>query len=145
MIRMKRCNTCQVEKPLGEFHKNARSKDGRIGKCKPCQAEYHRNHYLENPKMYKDKARRREIKHRAELDVMIHEIKDHPCMDCGVKYPPYVMDFDHRDPTQKTENVSMMRVTGFNKQRVLEEIAKCDLVCANCHRVRTWKQQRKLP
>lgn len=59
-----------------------------------------------------------------------------PCADCGQVYPPYVMDFDHRDPPLKTRGVTNMLM--YSKERILAEIAKCDLVCANCHRVRTY-------
>lgn len=58
-------------------------------------------------------------------------------MDCGVTYPWYVMDFDHRDGESKTDIVSRIANVGAAK-RLREEIAKCDLVCANCHRVRTF-------
>jgi hypothetical protein len=56
-------------------------------------------------------------------------------MDCGLAFPPCAMDFDHRDPSTKEFNVgSMMR---WSKKKIQEEIDKCDLVCSNCHRVRT--------
>ncbi|MCE9548968.1 hypothetical protein K8Q98_01045 [Candidatus Nomurabacteria bacterium] len=65
------------------------------------------------------------------------------CMDCGFlgKDYPQVLDFDHRK--DKKFNVSEYRyhTSGINK--VKEEIEKCDLVCANCHRVRTAKRKLK--
>lgn len=62
------------------------------------------------------------------------------CVDCGLDYPPFMMDFDHRDPTQKAFGLSSKGVSrGYDKQ--LEESLKCDLVCANCHRMRTHKQR----
>lgn len=57
-------------------------------------------------------------------------------MDCGVHYPSYVMDFDHRDPSTKKGGVGKFVSVGWKSLK--EEIAKCDLVCANCHRERTW-------
>ena len=62
--------------------------------------------------------------------------KDAPCVDCGIRYPPYVMDFDHRDPATKKKAVSRIH----SIQMAADEIAKCDLVCANCHRERTHQQ-----
>ncbi len=58
-----------------------------------------------------------------------------PCADCGIEYPSYVMDFDHRDPTEKLFNIA----TAWNRSRevTLTEMDKCDVVCANCHRERT--------
>lgn len=80
---------------------------------------------------------RRERK-RQKAKTIIDEIKKAPCMDCGVSYPPYVMDFDHRDETVKVDNVANMVGHANNSMTlIMEEIAKCDLVCANCHRIRT--------
>jgi hypothetical protein len=60
--------------------------------------------------------------------------KNIPCMDCGVCYPPYVMQFDHRDPATKHRHVALIRGIAALKR----EIEKCDVVCANCHAERTW-------
>lgn len=73
-----------------------------------------------------ESARRREL---------IREVKDKPCTDCGVKYPPYVMEFDHLPEYDKSFNVSESATRSW--ERVLKEIEKCELVCANCHRIRT--------
>ena len=62
------------------------------------------------------------------------ELKSRPCADCGGTFPPYVMDFDHVG-TDKSFTIS--RKIGANKGTLLSEIEKCDLVCANCHRIRT--------
>lgn len=58
-----------------------------------------------------------------------------PCVDCGKTFPPYCMDFDHRDPKEKTLNIA--KVYAFGRKRLLDEIKKCDVVCSNCHRIRT--------
>lgn len=62
--------------------------------------------------------------------------KDRPCMDCGVKFNPWVMDFDHRPDEVKVNHVSHM--LGASIESLLEEISKCDVVCSNCHRNRTY-------
>ena len=61
--------------------------------------------------------------------------ESNPCLDCNKFYPSYVMDFDHVRGI-KNKNVSSMLKKGSRKQ-IWEEIEKCDLVCANCHRIRT--------
>lgn len=62
------------------------------------------------------------------------------CVDCGYEGPPFMYDFDHRDPKEKSFGVATGGVTrALDKLR--EEIKKCDLVCANCHRMRTHKQR----
>ena len=71
-------------------------------------------------------------RHKARRS-LIASYKDVPCADCGVKYPPYVMDFDHRG--DKVQGVAGM--WSRSMEVLLAEIAKCDVVCANCHRERT--------
>ncbi len=73
---------------------------------------------------------------RAEKRRIVDELKNNPCMDCGGRFPVVCMDFDHRDPTQKVREISYM-VKGCRIEDILAEIEKCDLVCANCHRIRT--------
>ena len=63
-----------------------------------------------------------------------------PCMDCGGSFPPEAMDFDHREG--KRMSVSAMVRMKPTEATVLREISKCDLVCANCHRIRTWEEER---
>lgn len=91
-----------------------------------------RKHYQENKQEYIDRAKAV----RAEKRLYLAEQKNQPCMDCGVKYPSYVMDFDHRDPSKKMFGPS--RIADFGWLKIKAELAKCDLVCVNCHRERTF-------
>jgi len=76
---------------------------------------------------------------RERMREWLREQKSHPCMDCGVQYDPFVMDFDHRDPvTKKYQPHQLIRLSSWS--RLKAEVAKCDLVCANCHRLRTLSQ-----
>lgn len=72
---------------------------------------------------------------RDRTKARIDEIKAQPCADCGESYPPYVMDFDHRDPSTKEMEIGGRWHLAWS--RLEAEIAKCDVVCANCHRERT--------
>jgi hypothetical protein len=65
-----------------------------------------------------------------------------PCADCDRVFEPCVMDFDHRPGEEKLLAVSQAAKTGIKRQRVLDEIEKCDLVCCNCHRIRGQKRRR---
>jgi hypothetical protein len=81
-------------------------------------------------------------RHREKRARLLVALKSHPCSDCGVAYPPYVMHFDHRDPSTKLFDISTaVRTRQCSWTRVLEEIAKCDLVCANCHAERTHQRR----
>ncbi len=85
--------------------------------------------------LYKVKPRRPGAVHaKREL---LARAKNAPCADCGQFFPACVMDFDHRDPAQKVGHVGRMKFTA-SPEELEAEIAKCDLVCANCHRIRTW-------
>ena len=66
-----------------------------------------------------------------------------PCMDCGISYPPYVMDFDHRDPTVKSFGLGPSPLSKTLEEIKLE-VAKCDVVCANCHRIRSYERRREV-
>lgn len=68
----------------------------------------------------------------------IQSLKANLCTDCGKSFPYYVMDFDHRDPTTKFRDIADMVKRMVAWETVLAEIAKCDLVCTCCHRLRTY-------
>ena len=75
-------------------------------------------------------------KQKAYLAQYLRDLKTKtPCVDCGINYPYYVMDFDHVRG-QKHANV-MELVSTLSKKRIDLEIAKCEIVCSNCHRIRT--------
>lgn len=103
--------------------------------CKPCHNAYTRQHYLDNKQKYLDKAYRR----KTMIRELVRVEKDKPCMDCNISYPPFVMDFDHRE--DKEFDISRGYLTG-NITKIMKEIEKCDLVCANCHRIRTHARQQ---
>lgn len=90
---------------------------------------YIRKHYMENKEYYRDKNKRK----KEELKEFIKAQKAKPCTDCGVQYPHYVMDFDHLSD----KKYAIAHMSSTSKNKILEEIAKCELVCANCHRERT--------
>lgn len=65
-----------------------------------------------------------------------------PCFDCGKVYPHYVMDFDHlRD---KKFDISKLASRNVSFETIKSEIEKCDLVCSNCHRIRTYGLRKNI-
>jgi hypothetical protein len=78
------------------------------------------------------------VRQRATLE-LLRNLRRVPCADCGGTFPPYCMDFDHRDPAQKSFSLAAGKSLLKNRTTLLEEVAKCDVVCANCHRIRTCK------
>lgn len=73
---------------------------------------------------------------RARNRTRLAQVKSRPCMDCGGSFPSECMDFDHVRG-KKAGNLSTMAGQAISSERLEAEIAKCDVVCANCHRVRT--------
>ena len=67
------------------------------------------------------------------------KLKDRACADCKNRFPFYVMDFDHLDKKTKINNVSYMFTRNWSLDRIQLEVGKCQVVCANCHRIRTYK------
>lgn len=90
-------------------------------------------HYQRNKEKYLEKNRRLASRNKKFL---VEYKKTHGCLDCGEK-DHRVIEFDHlRD---KKFNISEM-VRCYSTEKMLEEIGKCDVVCANCHRIRTWNR-----
>jgi hypothetical protein len=102
--------------------------------CRGCGKLFTRGHYRRNKRQYLDRNARAYKKHRE----LIRQAKSGPCTDCGIQYPFYVMDFDHRDGA--TKEFALNAVARMTRANILKEIAKCDVVCANCHRERTYQR-----
>ena len=71
---------------------------------------------------------------------MVGYLATHPCIDCG-ESDPIVLEFDHRNPSEKKDEISHMVSTAAPLSSLEAEIEKCDVRCANCHRRKTAKQQ----
>ena len=101
------------------------------------------------PKIYKTSSyckechygvtRKTQNKKIKEFKEFMELAKDQPCRDCGVKYPSYVMDFDHLPEFKKSKSISQMAF--YSHEEIKTELLKCELVCSNCHRERTHKRR----
>lgn len=134
---MKICIKCKEKKSEDQFHnKSGRSK--LQPRCKECMRIYQREHYRKNKSKYLDDKAARIAAVRSTID----SLKTGPCVDCGNSYMPFAMDFDHR--FDKEFNISNAGRITTSIERILKEIAKCDLVCATCHRIRTFNRMGAL-
>jgi hypothetical protein len=98
---------------------------------------YQRAHYHANKEMW----RRKRLRWEAKMRALILEAKDRPCVDCGGRWHPLVMEFDHLPGTAKRINLGDVRARKLGWKNVREEIAKCEVVCPTCHRLRTLRRQ----
>jgi len=131
---VKVCSKCGLPQPLDSFSIRNRSRGTWHPTCKSCQNEYVRRHYQTHRSAYIEKARtRNERQRRANEAFLVQYYSSHPCVDCG-ESDVVVLEFDHlRD---KEANISAL-LRGYSLEALKREIAKCDVVCANCHRRRT--------
>lgn len=88
-----------------------------------------------------DKVREQTRRSRSKKREWLNSLKDAPCEDCGHQFPPECMDWDHVRG-RKLFCVGYADTQHISRERVIREIAKCDLVCANCHRIRTTRRAR---
>ena len=130
---MTKCSKCQCEKSENEFNFN-KSKNRLEYHCKSCHSDYLKNHYTRKKQYYKDKAK----KWKEELRQWLREIKlELKCENCPENHVA-CLDFHHSDPSAKDGTISCFLQQGKGKDRILEEIAKCKVLCSNCHRKLHW-------
>ena len=128
------CGVCRLTKPEGEFNWRRKGRGQRDNMCRPCRAAYKQAHYEANKQRYIETATQRRRRVGEERMAMLLEYpREHPGVDCG-EDDVLVLEFDHLG--DKLFSIG----AGFRDrslQAVLDEMAKCEVVCANCHRRRT--------
>lgn len=150
------CTKCHLVKEKNEFWARNDRKKGVASKCKLCSKEsydsWRRSNIIQrrrnlqewrllNPEKIRKLYRDSDQKRRNSTVEWVNKLKQMPCMDCKQSFEPFVMDFDHRAPFEKRYTIGFMASKRMPKAAILEEIAKCDLVCSNCHRVRTYRKK----
>jgi hypothetical protein len=139
----RRCGRCLSLKPVSEFAWR-RKRHGQLDNmCRECRSAYHRQHYLANRQRYIDQARARKQALALERTTyLIDYFNSHPCADCG-ESDPVVLEFDHLDTEAKSFDIGQS--LPYRKwESILEEMEKCEVVCANCHRRRTARRRGSL-
>ena len=135
------CVTCKIEKELNQFYKCKKYKDGYNTRCRDCTNESSKKSYFRTSgkrnKYLVD--RRKRIKEEFENNLIQAKIK---CIKCGFDHPA-ALDFHHRDPSQKLNTIGDLKWAGASKERMQKELDKCDVLCANCHRILHYNEKRK--
>ena len=131
MTETKICSKCKRELPVDNFRWKNKSQGKRHSQCKECQKKQEHQHYLE------DKQRRIDVRERAEWSkknntTLVDYYRSLGCKKCGEKRF-YLMEFHHRDPSLKDNTINHM-IKSASYETLKNEIKKCDVLCANCHR-----------
>ena len=135
---MKKCNLCKIEKDFSEFNKNKKKKDGLDNRCKICTRKRDKVRYDKDIEKFRAQAIIRNNKKRDVNREHIYKyLNTHPCVDCN-ESDPIVLEFDHVRGMKKWNIGDMVAHTTI--ETLDNEIAKCDVRCANCHRRKTAKQ-----
>ena len=131
MSDKKVCSKCKRELEVSNFRWKNKSKGLLHSQCKDCQKAQEKIHYQES------KERQESVRSTAEFQkerniLLVEKARQCGCKKCG-ETRFYVLDFHHRDPSQKEYTINrMIKSASFDK--LLQEIEKCDVLCANCHR-----------
>lgn len=103
--------------------------------------EYSKQYYLDNTEHIKAKTLTSNKRIRARNRAFLKEVKEaSPCMDCGKFYPYYVMHFDHI--FEKSASLADLSRSCVSIERLEQEIENCELVCSNCHAIRTHERKQ---
>ena len=126
---MKQCTMCDSHKDESEFHKSKRWNDGLQKYCKECHKGINKKHYMGNKDAYVSRANVA----RKTLTGWWKQYKETLSCECCGESRWWCLDFHHKDPSTKDMAVSSMISNTRSKGAILEEIAKCVVVCRNCH------------
>jgi hypothetical protein len=130
----RRCARCGEIKNVSNFNWRRIGRGELDTYCRPCRSAYGKQHYAANRQRYIDlEAKRKRARAMKRMHYLLEYFRLHPCVDCG-EVDPLVLEFDHiRD---KSFDIGA-GLPDRNWESILREIAKCEVVCANCHRRRT--------
>ena len=135
------CTRCKVDKPINEFHKDKRSKTGHQSRCGPCIREVRGRHITPEHKRKRKNVNQLPtdgITLKDKLQWIIDSKTGKPCQHCGCQPHSSALDYHHLNESEKLFSLSQIRRfrTGeITLQSIKEEMKKCILLCANCHRM----------
>jgi hypothetical protein len=133
------CSMCGIEKDIEEFPLRNLFTKRRQSYCIDCKSKMHASWYDRNKEYQKANAAKHRIESRQNAKEYVwNYLLTHPCISCG-QSNPVVLEFHHRGGKDKA--VTEMVASGYPISRIQAEIDKCDVLCANCHRILTAKER----
>lgn len=142
---MKTCSKCNSSKPESEYYVKDSVSRRLHAQCKMCYKEhritYYKEHYEKFGELYRHRARARKARIKNELRHKLYSFMESKrCVQCGER-DLCVLEFDHIDPDTKAFGIAKGLSYCYDWQKILKEIRKCQILCANCHKRKTAKQQ----
>lgn len=138
MQESKRCPRCATVKLRPDFYRAKNRADGLQAYCRVCRAEIDHEEY--ERRVGRSVPRRSRTSYASARGAWLRSLKaGRPCTDCERVFDPQVMQWDHLPQFEKTGDISA-GFWGCMEEEILREIAKCELVCTNCHTIRTFRR-----
>lgn len=131
---MKKCNACGETKQEDEFYWQIKSQGRRLSICIPCRKARRKAAWAAGIERENNYANKKKNFDRLR-DHVWSILKDAQCLDCGIDNP-VVLEFDHVRG-EKFSDITRMISSNYSLDKIKEEIEKCEIVCANCHKIRT--------
>lgn len=140
-MKGKRCVICKESRPLAEFNRRVRSRDGLQPHCRECNRKHSAAYYARNREQHIQdvKPYRRRYQRRNREHLLAH-LREHPCVDCGER-DLVVLELDHVRGA-KVKGVGVLAADSAHLDDIRAEMAKCEVRCVNCHRRRTHRTRR---
>jgi hypothetical protein len=140
-MALKRCVACGEEKDESEFPSWWDKAAGhRRGTCRTCKSEQQKRWYEKNKETHKANIKANKERAIAEARRFVWDyLTSHPCVDCG-ESNPRTLEFDHVKGRKRMAVSEMVRA-GYGIESIAAEISKCEVRCANCHRIKTYQER----
>ena len=136
-----KCTVCKLSKPEEDFYWQYKSKGIRSKNCKKCSNHFTKKWYWNNRERCLQKKKEWSKKRKLAIKQYLYEyMSKHPCIACK-ENDPVVLEFHHKNKQEKEYTVANMAISSFNLERIKKEVAKCEVLCANCHRRQTAKDE----
>jgi hypothetical protein len=134
---MKVCTKCNEQKTLENFSWKDKNRGRKASECKSCHKIMRLAYYQAN----KTKERQRANHRRMNLKAWYRDLKKTLCCHKCRESHPAILHFHHKVSNQKELEISIAINHGWSKERILKEMNKCEVLCANCHAKHHWDER----
>lgn len=137
-MEAKVCNHCLKEKPVKEFSWRWKALGKRQRTCRDCQKKQKNAWYKKNKETHKANVyQNKKAKIESGRAYIWEHLSVNGCIECG-ESDPRVLEFDHVRGKKRSEVTRLVR-DGYSTDVIQKEIDKCVVICANCHKKKTYK------